>query len=138
MAWKIFFHNEFNQWFDEQDESLREAIASLLDVLEEEGPQLGRPYVDTVAESIFPNMKELRVQHKGDPWRILFAFDFERAAILLVGGETREGIGVGTRNILRSQIDVFKNISINFKDIFKDIKDGELNDFIQGKTATIL
>jgi hypothetical protein len=34
MAWEIFFHNEFNQWFDEQDESLREAIASLLDVLE--------------------------------------------------------------------------------------------------------
>jgi hypothetical protein len=57
--------------------------------LEEEGPQLGRPYVDTVAESIFPNMKELRVQHKGDPWRILFAFDFERAAILLVGGNKR-------------------------------------------------
>ena len=61
----------------------------MLDVLEEEGPQLGRPYVDTVEESVFPNMKELRVQHKGDPWRILFAFDFERAAVLLVGGNKR-------------------------------------------------
>ena len=89
MAWEILFHDEFEGWFDEQDESLREAIASLLDVLEEEGPQLGRPYVDSVAKSAFPNMKELRIQHKGDPWRILFAFDFERAAVLLVGGNKR-------------------------------------------------
>lgn len=89
MVWEILFHDEFDAWFDEQDESLREAIASLLDVLEEEGPQLGRPYVDTVAESVFPNMKELRVQHKGEPWRILFAFDSERAAVLLVGGNKR-------------------------------------------------
>jgi len=31
-------------------------------------------------------MKELRIQYHGDPWRILFAFDPRRAAILLVGG----------------------------------------------------
>lgn len=32
-------------------------------------------------------MKELVVQYKGDPWRILFAFDPQRHAILLVGGD---------------------------------------------------
>ena len=37
----------------------------------------------------FTNMKELRVQFKGEPWRILFAFDPDRAAILLVGGNKR-------------------------------------------------
>jgi hypothetical protein len=58
-------------------------------LLRERGPQLGRPYVDTVENSVFTNMKELRVQFRGDPWRILFAFDPARAAILLVGGNKR-------------------------------------------------
>jgi hypothetical protein len=57
--------------------------------LRERGPQLGRPYVDTVEGSAFTNMKELRVQFRGDPWRILFAFDPRRSAILLVGGNKR-------------------------------------------------
>ena len=87
MTWEILFHSEFEEWFDEQEAPLREAIASVLDVLEEEGPLLGRPYVDTIKESKFPNMKELRVQHQGRPWRVLFAFDPKRQAILLVGGD---------------------------------------------------
>jgi hypothetical protein len=49
----------------------------------------GRPYVDTVEDSAFTNMKELRAQFRGDPWRILFAFDRTRTAILLVGGNKR-------------------------------------------------
>lgn len=87
MIWEILFYPDFEQWFDEQEDPLKEAIASVLDVLEEEGPLLGRLYVDTIKESIFPNMKELRVQHQGRPWRILFAFDPERRAILLIGGD---------------------------------------------------
>jgi hypothetical protein len=51
-----------------------------------EGPLLGRPYVDTLKGSKYPNLKELRVQYKGEPWRILFAFDPIRQAIVLVGG----------------------------------------------------
>ena len=58
-------------------------------LLRERGPQLGRPYVDTVEGSAFSNMKELRVQFRGEPWRILFAFDPARSAILLVGGSQR-------------------------------------------------
>ena len=50
------------------------------------GPHLGRPYVDTLEGSAFTNMKELRIQFHGDPWRVLFAFDPNCAAILLVGG----------------------------------------------------
>ena len=50
------------------------------------GPNLGRPRVDTVKGSVFTNMKELRVQYEGEPWRILFAVDPRRSAILLVGG----------------------------------------------------
>ena len=55
-------------------------------VLKELGPNLGRPYVDTINGSKFKNMKELRVQCKNRPFRIFFAFDPKRNAILLVGG----------------------------------------------------
>jgi hypothetical protein len=57
--------------------------------LEDQGPHLARPYGDTVSGSRFPNMKELRVQHGGDPWRVLFAFDARRRAVLLLGGNKR-------------------------------------------------
>ena len=47
-------------------------------ILSEYGPQLGRPFADTVDDSDFPNMKELRVQHQGKPIRTFFAFDPSR------------------------------------------------------------
>jgi hypothetical protein len=89
MIWEIIFHDQFEVWFDQQDPALQEEIAAVLDVLSSEGPTLSRPYVDTIEESSFNNMKELRVQFKGSPWRILFAFDPVRKAILLLGGNKR-------------------------------------------------
>jgi hypothetical protein len=86
MTWEILFHPEFEEWFDRQEDSFKEALASVLDVLEEEGPLLGRPYVDTIKESSFGNMKEIRVQCQGRPWRVLVAFDPLRQAVVLVGG----------------------------------------------------
>jgi hypothetical protein len=32
-------------------------------------------------------MRELRIQHAGRPYRVLYAFDPRRAAILLLGGD---------------------------------------------------
>ena len=58
-----------------------------IDRLIESGPALGRPYADTVRQSAFSNMKELRTQAKGDPLRTFFAFDPRRSAILLIGGD---------------------------------------------------
>jgi hypothetical protein len=86
MEWDIRFDDEFLAWFEELDEELQNEILAHIALLRERGPNLGRPYVDTVDGSEFTNMKELRVQFHGDPWRILFAFDPRRAAILLVGG----------------------------------------------------
>jgi hypothetical protein len=86
MSWIVLFHYKFEEWFDAQEASLQEAIASHIVVLEEQGPHLGRPYVDTLKDSQMTNLKELRVQHKGEPWRILFVFDRKRSALLLVGG----------------------------------------------------
>lgn len=86
MIWEIIFHKEFEEWFFDRDVEVQKAIAIVLDVLEEQGAGLGRPYVDTIKGSTFTNMKELRVQHDGNPYRILFAFDPQRQAVLLIGG----------------------------------------------------
>jgi hypothetical protein len=56
-------------------------------VLEQRGPALRRPHAGTIDGSRHANMKELIVQHAGRPYRILFAFDPRRCAILLIGGD---------------------------------------------------
>ena len=55
--------------------------------LEERGPQLGYPHSSGIARSKHPRMRELRVQHRGRPYRVLYAFDPRRTAILLIGGD---------------------------------------------------
>ncbi|NMO02351.1 diaminopimelate decarboxylase [Gordonia sp. TBRC 11910] len=70
------------------DDGSLEHIKAALEVLSEIGPGLGRPLVDTVSQSRHRNMKELRPGSVGrSEVRILFAFDPERKAILLVGGD---------------------------------------------------
>ncbi|MBX3409955.1 MAG: type II toxin-antitoxin system RelE/ParE family toxin [Phycisphaeraceae bacterium] len=61
-------------------------MAHDIGILEAVGPGLGRPLVDTLKGSRHANMKELRTQHEGEPYRTLFAFDPRRCAILLIGG----------------------------------------------------
>jgi len=56
-------------------------------VLEEFGPTLTRPQADTVRGSKYPNMRELRIQHQGRPYRVLYAFDPRRVGVLLIGGD---------------------------------------------------
>ena len=86
MEWTIIFHPDFGNWLYEQAEDVQDSILVGLGLLKQEGPLLGRPYVDTLKGSQYPNLKELRVQHAGEPWRILFAFDPVRQAVVLVGG----------------------------------------------------
>lgn len=63
------------------------SVDTAVDMLAEYGPSLGRPYADTLSGSKYQNMKELRVQHQGRPYRILFAFDPRRNAYLILGGD---------------------------------------------------
>jgi hypothetical protein len=86
MDWKVFFDEEFQVWFEALEQGLRDEILVCVGLLKTFGPNLGRPRVDGIKGSAFSNMKELRVQYKGKPWRVLFAFDPKRNAILLVGG----------------------------------------------------
>ena len=75
--------------FVEERETLPAEVCDKLDaailLLEQYGPQLGRPHVDTLAGSGHANMKEIRVNEQG-VWRFAFAFDEERNAVVLVGG----------------------------------------------------
>jgi hypothetical protein len=87
MTWRIETVELFDQWWATLGEPQRISVVAILRVLEERGPALGRPYVDQIKGSRHQNMKELRVQHRGRPLRILFAFDVRRAAILLIGGD---------------------------------------------------
>lgn len=86
MAWVVRFDEELAAWFDDQEAGLQAEILVHVRLLQEQGPNLGRPRVDTVKGSRYRNLKELRIQYRGEPWRILFLFDPRRAAILLVGG----------------------------------------------------
>ncbi|WP_113906896.1 type II toxin-antitoxin system RelE/ParE family toxin [Aliidiomarina celeris] len=85
--WEIRTTDTFDAWFDALDDTDRENVIAAMMVLEQKGPMLSRPYADTVNSSAHKNMKELRVQSKGSPIRAFFAFDPNRAAILLCAGE---------------------------------------------------
>jgi hypothetical protein len=67
--------------------TIHDELLALLAPLREYGPLLGRPEVDTLKESKYANMKELRFKADGGVWRVAFAFDPERNAILLVAGD---------------------------------------------------
>jgi hypothetical protein len=87
MAWDVLADEDFAAWLLEQPDRVQVRVAAAVLVLSEFGPQLGRPRVDTVYGSAFDNMKELRVKVGRSPYRILFAFDPIRRAVLLVGGD---------------------------------------------------
>ncbi|AFT70854.1 Toxin-antitoxin system, toxin component, RelE family [Alloalcanivorax dieselolei B5] len=84
--WKVQTTDLFDQWFKGRDDSDRVNIIAAMLVLEQKGPYLLRPYADTVKGSVHANMKELRIQSKGRPIRVFFAFDPRRTAVLLCAG----------------------------------------------------
>lgn len=88
MAYEIRATPEFREWMQTLTPAERESFDTAVNLLRERGPMLGRPYVDTVKNSAFANMKELRTAHdKHLALRALFAFDPRRTAILLIGGD---------------------------------------------------
>jgi hypothetical protein len=86
MKWEVEYTDEFEEWWNSLDPGEQDSIAVTVGLLEKLGPNLPRPYSDTIKGSKFTNMKELRTQHNGLPYRTLYAFDPRRTAILLIGG----------------------------------------------------
>jgi hypothetical protein len=87
MSWSVDFHPRFLAEYDELTESVQDGLVASLAPLREFGPALGRPDVDTLKDSRYANMKELRFRADGGVWRVAFAFDPRRNAILLVAGD---------------------------------------------------
>jgi len=83
--------DELQPEFFKLDQSVRIEILALSRILQQFGPHLGRPRVDTLAGSRHANMKELRFRAAGGEWRVAFSFDPRRAAILLVAGDKSGG-----------------------------------------------
>jgi hypothetical protein len=86
MSWDIEYTDEFGEWWDSLSSEEQTSVSSGVHLLEERGPQLGFPYSTQIATSKHGQMRELRVQHKGVPYRVLYAFDPRRVALLLLGG----------------------------------------------------
>src|SRR5580704_4608652 len=87
VAWEVEFTDEFEEWWHTLSESEQGKVDARVGLLMERGPNLGFPFSSQVKTSRFPEMRELRAQAGGDPYRILYAFDPRRTAILLVGGD---------------------------------------------------
>jgi hypothetical protein len=87
VPWEVEYTDQFGAWWDRLSKEDQERVAAAVEVLEEIGPPLGRPWVDTIHGSRHANMKELRP--RGGHIRVLFTFDPRRMAILLLGGDKR-------------------------------------------------
>jgi hypothetical protein len=87
VAWDVEYTDYFQDWWNALSAEEQVDVDAKVRLLQQFGPSLGRPHADTVRESRHMNMKELRVQHAGRPYRVLFAFDPRRSAILLLGGD---------------------------------------------------
>lgn len=92
-AWEVEFHDRFEAEFDEWPEAVREELLAQAGLLAAFGPSLGRPHADTLDGSAYANMKELRFAAADGVWRVAFAFDPNRRAILLVGGRQVRRVG---------------------------------------------
>ena len=91
MNWKVEFHPTFAGEHAELAETVQDELAAMVKLLQVTGPQLRRPRSDTLNGSAHANMKELRFDADDGVWRVAYAFDPERKAILLVAGDKSGG-----------------------------------------------
>jgi hypothetical protein len=87
MGYRVLFHSYFVPEWKDLAMGLKELVGEVLDKLEDDGPFLGRPDVDTLSGSAYGNMKEIRVKFGKQVWRFAFAFDPAQSAIILCGGD---------------------------------------------------
>jgi len=85
--WEVEYTDQFGEWWISLTEEEQTSVDAAVEILQEDGPALGRPLADTLSGSRHANMKELR---PAGTIRVLFAFDPRRTAILLIGGDKRD------------------------------------------------
>ena len=87
MAWKVLFHPKFAPEFEALAQAVQDELLSAVEfVVENGGPAVGRPHVDTLTGSKHANLKELRFNADKGVWRVFFAFDPNRQSVILVAG----------------------------------------------------
>jgi hypothetical protein len=101
VSWVVEIGDEFKPEFFDLHEDVQTEILALTRLLQQFGPQLKRPRTDTLNSSRHANMKELRFSAADGEWRVAFAFDTKRNAILLVAGDKS---GVSERRFYRELI----------------------------------
>lgn len=84
--WEVEGTDEFVEWYRGLPNGLADAVDAAVELLMQLGPALGRPHADTLKGSRHANLKELRIGYRGDAYRVLFAFNPLRTAILLLAG----------------------------------------------------
>ena len=87
MAWTVLYHDAFLPEFEALSENVQDGLLTMAELLVLGGPTLGRPHADSLAGSKHANMKELRFNADDGVWRVAFAFDPERRAMILVAGD---------------------------------------------------
>ena len=108
MTWRVQIAEEFEPEFLALHQEVQDTILTMTRLLRQFGPQLGRPQVDTLNGSRHANMKELRLRAGGGAWRVAFAFDPVRRAMLLVAGDKSGGSeGRFYRELIRKADDRF-------------------------------
>ena len=99
--WHIDATEEYLEWFREQEPSVQDAVLSKVLLLGAFGPQLGRPHADTLKGSRVKNLKELRARTSVHVLRVLYYFDENRQALLLIGGDKK---GKNERDFYKSLV----------------------------------
>jgi hypothetical protein len=87
VPWEVEFTAEFGRWWDGLGSGEQKSVDFTVTLLQEVGPTLKMPHSSGIGTSRHSHMRELRIQHEGRPYRVLYAFDPRRVAILLVGGD---------------------------------------------------
>ena len=93
VTWTVDFHGDFVAEYHALPRDVQDELLACVSLLEQFGPLLGRPRVDTLNGSRHANMKELRFDAADGVWRFAFAFDPTRRAIMLCGGDKSGGSG---------------------------------------------
>jgi hypothetical protein len=91
VRWEVDLHDDFVPEYRHLHKDVQDELLAHIELLERIGPQLGRPRADTLKGSRHSNMKELRFDAADGVWRVAFAFDPNRAAVLLVAGDKSGG-----------------------------------------------
>ena len=109
MDWEVVVTERYSKWFLKLTNKQQVAVHSIVKVLTKLGPELGRPYVDSVKLGTKFQCKELRIQAMGKPIRIFFRFDPERVCVLLCGG-SKDGAGDKSfyKSMLQEAVDEYQ------------------------------